>query len=290
METLDLLPEADLKVWTDGSVESAIKNGGAGIILETPSFVEHHHLPTGEICSSYRAELIALEKALDLIQSNQHLQQHRNIRVCTDSQSALITIKRGPSKQSETTAINIWTRLQQLSESHQVVLQWIPGHANIRGNELADREANKGRYRPQMELPIDQQTVKAAIKRFAKEKFENTYLRDPHTHHHRQSHKHFRREPLERSEEITLNQLRVGHCPITRAYLARIGKSDCPTCPHCKAAPETVTHLLLECPIHSAARLDHLGPNPTLQVLSSRQKGTRTYLAEVGALVRPPDP
>ena len=59
-----------------------------------------------------------------------------------------------------------------------------------------------------------------------------------------------------RSEEVTLCRLRVGHCYATHGYLLR--GEDEPTCPRC-AGPLTIAHVLLDCPQHNASRERHLG-------------------------------
>lgn len=58
---------------------------------------------------------------------------------------------------------------------------------------------------------------------------------------------------LPRRHSALLFQLRTGHAPL-RKHLACIGKADSPTCSRCRAARETVTHYLLDCPAYERAR------------------------------------
>ena len=51
---------------------------------------------------------------------------------------------------------------------------------------------------------------------------------------------------LSRAQASILMQLCTGHIPLNR-FLHRIGKTDSPTCPTCRAADETVPHYLLDC-------------------------------------------
>ena len=54
--------------------------------------------------------------------------------ICSDSQSLIISIE---SRQSN--VMDIISKLQQLKG--RVIIQWVPGHSNIPGNEMADRYA-----------------------------------------------------------------------------------------------------------------------------------------------------
>ena len=62
------------QVYTDGSAENAVRNGGAGIYILYPSG-DHKEsaFPTGELYSNYRAETSALLHAVQMIlDSDQH--------------------------------------------------------------------------------------------------------------------------------------------------------------------------------------------------------------------------
>ena len=58
----------------------------------------------------------------------------------------------------------IWTRLGRLDRGHRVVLQWIPGHAGIPGNDLADSVAGEAATLPQIQVPINLNAAKARLK------------------------------------------------------------------------------------------------------------------------------
>jgi len=46
----------------------------------------------------------------------------------------------------------------------QIVLQWIPGHAGLPGNEKVDELAKRGASLPQPETPVSYQTACQMIK------------------------------------------------------------------------------------------------------------------------------
>ena len=58
-------------------------------------------------------------------------------------------------------------------------------------------------------------------------------------------------------------QLRSGYSPLGRATLHRIGLATSPLCGEC-GEPDTVEHLLCECPAHTTTRTRLWGPLLTL--------------------------
>ena len=68
---LDKISEADIVCYTDGSAHEGTKNGGAGATVEIPGSDKITiKYPCGIICSSYRAEMIAIERALQAVKDN----------------------------------------------------------------------------------------------------------------------------------------------------------------------------------------------------------------------------
>ena len=63
--------EHDIVCYTDGSAEDGTKNGGAGGVVNIPGENEIIiHKACGTICSSYRAEMIAIEQTLEAVLLN----------------------------------------------------------------------------------------------------------------------------------------------------------------------------------------------------------------------------
>ncbi len=58
---------------------------------------------------------------------------------------------------------------------------------------------------------------------------------------------------ISRRSASLITQLYIGHVPLND-YLKRFKKVDSARCPACGAAPETVRHFLLECPIYTHER------------------------------------
>ena len=82
-----------------------------------------------------------------------------NVVIFTDSISALQALmnEQDTSKETSKLALN----LNNLMIKHQidVVLQWIPGHSGINGNERADTLAKQGANLPQPDVPVPYDTA-----------------------------------------------------------------------------------------------------------------------------------
>ena len=72
--TLDLIDEKYnnaewTHVYTDGSATEAVKDGGSGIFIKYPSGnAKRISIPAGHTCSNYKAELLAIQTALDSLE------------------------------------------------------------------------------------------------------------------------------------------------------------------------------------------------------------------------------
>ena len=64
--------------------------------------------------------------------------------IFTDSASVLSALERGSCKDPNIQKLYQLTSLH-INQDQQLTICWIPGHSGIKGNEIADRLANKGR-------------------------------------------------------------------------------------------------------------------------------------------------
>ena len=134
---------------------------GAGVFIEWPDGeTQELRSPAGRLCSSCRAELVAIREALNyLLGHPAHTEDP--LVVCTDSQSALIALRSGPAEQGSQLCRAVWDALVRLSEdvTRQIRLQWVPSHCGFDGNEKADTLAKEAAALPKQDVPVDTRTV-----------------------------------------------------------------------------------------------------------------------------------
>ena len=100
---------------------------------------ESHAIPTGLFSSNYRAEITALEEAASILQNRTQTSKYRVV-LLTDAKSVLQALKSAKCPMTE----QLLTTLCQLHFVAPTVVQWIPGHSNIPGNDQADSLAKEG--------------------------------------------------------------------------------------------------------------------------------------------------
>ena len=106
-------------VFTDGSAENAVRNGGSGAYIRHPDGTTSSlSIPAGDLSSNYRAEVHALKAATELLIEEDCNQQ--NIVLLSDSLSALQSLTNGPTNFRTQQLHN---SLHTLSDNNRVVLQ-----------------------------------------------------------------------------------------------------------------------------------------------------------------------
>ena len=173
------------------------------------------------------------------------------MRICTDSQAALRRLREGPEAQTDALADKVWRRrLRGLADrGAHVTLQWVPRHAGLHGNELADEVAIAAADLCQDEAPVDLQSANARLRRHAHGEWEER-LRPTRYYYEIGPRRATsgERAGLSQQESVETVGLRTGHSTILAAYRHRIGLQDAPSRPECENEPETVTHLLTDLP------------------------------------------
>ena len=118
-------------VFTDCSAEKAVRNGGSGAYIRlSDGTTSSLSIPAGDLSSNNRAEVHALKAATELLTEEDCNQQ--NIVLLSDSLSALQSLTNGPT---DFRTQQLHNSLRTLSD--RVVLQWVPAHVGIAGNETA---------------------------------------------------------------------------------------------------------------------------------------------------------
>jgi ribonuclease HI len=250
--TLDMLHQRyNASVWThvytDGSSDTAIRNGGSGILICCPDgHTTSRSLPAGSLSTNYRAELTALQEAARLVSADPHPSTH--IVFLTDCKSAIQSLQ-SPREQLERNTQHL---LCDLATHMTVAVQWIPAHCGLSGNEEADRLAKSGSRMEQTNHPVSYSEAKTLVKRQYKTLWTNQH--NPPSEDQMQH--------LQRHQQTTLFRLRTGHCRL-RAHMYRLGLSHTPDC-SCETGPQTPEHVLQSCPFFQEARTQYWPHGATL--------------------------
>ena len=291
---LDSIPDGDMVVYTDGSVGADNKNGGAGGFIKWPhvGVAEEFTVPCGSRCTSYRAELAALREVFRRIHDDDEtLRSEYNIWLFTDSESSLERLQRGPGAQIDALTGEIWKLLSSIGKHHKIVLQWIPGHKNIAGNEAADELAKSAAQMSQEDTMLDFLTVKAAVKLHIRRKWRAAV----HAKEGIYSEAKVRKPPTlpndaTRKQETTIRQLRTGASPLVRGNWANyaLRPEEEKLCPNGCGRKEDVKHLFWTCPDYAAQRLKHFGTTtPDDNILFGNIYNILNYLEDIGHSTAP---
>ena len=223
------------RVYTDGSAQDATKNGGSGALLKHPDdTAQTISVPAGALCTNYRAEVHALTAATDcLIKSNK---KKTATVLLTDSLSALQSLESG---KADPLTCKLMENLHILDRSRKIVLQWIPAHVGIVGNETADQLAREGSKLQQPEVRINYEESKTLLKRDFKTQW--TASNDGYSPAADSISK------LERKQQVEIFRLRTGHCRLKK-HLKRVGLSSTAVC-ECGLGEQTPEHILEDCPL-----------------------------------------
>ena len=143
--------------------------------------------------------------------------------------------------------------LLYLSGNNKVIIQWIPSHIGLFGNDKADSLAKQGGQMQQPEAPSSYREIRTILRQsFLTDWRESNRYSPAQDDLHR----------LDRCGQSTVFRLRTGHCGLNK-HLHRIGQADTPLCP-C-GEEQTVDHILQLCPIYHQLRQDLWPVSPPLE-------------------------
>ncbi|XP_074026912.1 uncharacterized protein [Leptinotarsa decemlineata] len=208
-----------------------------------------HKFKVNKFGSIYNGELFAILQAL------KHILEYdiQNSSVITDSLSAIIGIQQMYSDNQ--ILINIKEAIYAISrENKNIIFLWVPSHVGIRGNELADKAAREA-LRDQninFEEELEYGDQKAYFKKLLKDSWNSRWQNSQSKLKEVKSTiKPWKITPQNRSHQVVLTRLRIGHTRYTHGQLLK--KEEVRLCDRC-LIPMSVKHFLVECPKFSAQR------------------------------------
>ena len=128
-----------VKVYTDGlKLDGRV---GAGFYAEYPNnSPKEAFFHLGIYSTVFQAEILAISKmAKNLLLEKMH---NQSIAALIDSQAVIKALIK--CTVTSITVLSCITNLNQLGKQNQVSIAWIPGHAGVHGNEVADYLAKSG--------------------------------------------------------------------------------------------------------------------------------------------------
>ncbi len=138
-------PKKNVTVYTDGACIGNPGRGGYGAVL---LYGSHRKELSGGYrrTTNNRMELLGPIKGLEL------LKQSCRVTLLSDSRYVVDGIQKGSARRWKSNgwmrnkkdrAVNpdLWSRLLELCETHEVEFKWVPGHAGVAENERCDQLA-----------------------------------------------------------------------------------------------------------------------------------------------------
>ena len=142
-------------------------------------------------------------------------------------------------------------------QEERLVLEWLPAHRGIAGNELADVAAKQAtRLEVITDSVLSYKSGRRTIKRAMEREWHRVWNQRGEGRHlvlvkDKIEHWPIASIPDDRRSETVMARMRIGHAGL-RAYLFRFGLHTSPYC-ECGEA-ENVQHVLIDCPVWSSQR------------------------------------
>ncbi|CAG2198231.1 unnamed protein product [Mytilus edulis] len=256
------LSPSTVVAFTDGSCQSNPGPCGAGAIVIFNNKEIELKQPVSKRGSILLAELVAIKLVLDYVSRIENKTLIEEVKIFSDSQTAIgILTLNWKIENNRSTSHEIISLIKCIQKHHgiRINFDWTPGHADVRGNEIADKlakEAAKEANQIQKEahITVTKQDIKTAARILVNKKWQHRWDNSDtgrfyYNFHQTVSNKSTFDYPDHKTAKIIRN-LRSGY--YLKNYQNKINQNIDPKC-ECGQL-ETVEHYLLFCENYEEAR------------------------------------
>jgi len=249
-------------VWFTGGSRTA---EGTGSSVYGQSVNRKLSIPLGKHSTVFQAEVCAILACVHETETQEPPEKY--IRICSDSQAALKDLQ--AAKPTSPLVRQCQQALNNISTRHAVRLYWVPGHAGVRGNEIADKVARSASGQwfigPGTYLGVSRQNIRRKMKGWIE--IQHPVLWRGPCDTQRQARELIfgpvlatgaRLLSFNRTQSMVVIDLLTGYNTLRR-HVHVMGLSNNPTCRKCDTEEETSAHILGECEALASLRHRCLG-------------------------------
>ena len=257
--------DQDVLLFTDGSALGNPGPTGAGAVAYIDGYKSSPVLlkkGVSPISNNYTGELVGIQIGLEFISELENI-QNRPIHILTDCQPAIKTAfgNHLPKNKIEI-VFDIKNSLGKIWErNNKINVHWVPGHKEIEGNELADKQAKEAASemsKPDVSIePVfDKTEAVSEIKKQMTSKWNLKFSCSENSNNIQDIFSEVGKRNCygewDRPAFSTLNQLLSGHS-ILNGHRAKFDKNISYMCESCQVL-ETVDHFLFHCEKYKTER------------------------------------